>query len=123
MDEISQTIKEALLQLKEKYQIDEKNIRIKIEKKEKLEYSIMNGKAVIEESSLKNILQLKGGVLDNIKILAIGKYLGTAMDNFKKECGHPFVSLLLFLKNNNEPSGYLFSEGRAVREVTLNEII
>lgn len=122
-EEITQTIKDALLRLSKENNIEEKNIRIRITKNEKLIYQIMNGSAIIGQTTLKDILQLSGGMLDTVKSMAVNKYLNTAMNNFSSECGDCFVSLLLFLKNNQQPSGYLFSEGKAVREVSLSEII
>jgi len=124
----TETLKESLDKMSEKHEIDKGRVRINISKIDGvMNYEIMNGKDVIKVSSIKEILGLSAlNPVDMMKSSAIRGYLSDSLcylsNNERISIDHVELRIC-FKKESDLPTSYMFIGGKAIREVTVEELI
>lgn len=119
---IKDTLKNAIRNLSAKYEIGEKEIRIKISKPNgNLKYEIMKNSQVLEETNVATALNLNAVVA-----FMVGNRLNTIVDSLSKDFSIPEqkLNVRIYTKTDDcEPMLYLFEETKPVQALDIDKFI
>ena len=124
---IKETLKTAIRSLSKKYDIGEKEVRLKIfktadeEGKYHLDYSIMKNSEILEQTNLATALNLA-----SIPAYMVGNRLNSIIDSLVKEYGIPksSINVRIYTKTDDcEPLLYLFDGVNAKSPLDINKFI
>lgn len=124
---IKETLKTAIRSLSKKYDIGEKEVRLKIfktadsEGKYHLDYSIMKNSEMLEQTNLATALNLA-----SIPAYMVGNRLNSIIDSLVKEYGIPksSINVRIYTKTDDcEPLLYLFDGVTPKVALDINKFI
>lgn len=121
---IESTLKESLLRLSNKDSINVNEIRIKIfplDDNFNPSYCLMKKTTIVRDVSLKEILNI--GIIDVFgKQDLVKDFLKNKMKYLSKEYKIENINVRVFMKQNNEPSLYLFDGTKPITELTKKDL-
>lgn len=119
---IKDTLKNAIRNLSAKYEVGEKEIRIKISKPNgNLKYEIMKNSVVLEETNVATALNLNAVVA-----FMVGNRLSAIVDSLVNDFGvaEDKVNVRIYTKTDNcEPLLYLFNDTTPVQGLDIDNFI
>jgi hypothetical protein len=122
--EIISRIREGLKKCSEEYSIDREKIRIRIERSKGLlggvKLFLMEGKELRNEVKLGKVMGLS-----MIEEPFVSGYLDKTLCKYAEECGidKNKVNARLYTEEEDfTPSCYLYNEGKAIKEITIEEL-
>ncbi len=125
--ETTELLTETLNRLSRNHDLSILDVRLTIAKPDSrsLSYHVMNKQKKVQELKLKEALNIESGIKGVLKETLIRSTLNRCMDYFSKEAKSPVstIELRIYTKTEQiEPTGYLFSSGKPVRPVSMDEI-
>ena len=123
--EIISKIQQALEKCSLDSGIDKRDVRVKIIISEGfvadgVKCSLMNKSTLVHDIEIRNLLGL-----DPLKSKLVSNYLSSTLKKIAKNDGIPAKDINARIYNRNEnfyPSVYLYNAGKAIREITIEEL-